>query len=126
MQQRPATNRNFRRTLSASTLVGSPVYNAEGKNLGNVKEIMLDVVDGRIAYSVLSFGGFLGIGDKLLAIPWQAFGVDEENETLLLNVDEETLLKAEGFDPDNWPDTTDPEWGRRIHRHYGYEPYWDR
>ena len=62
--------------LSASTLIGNKVYNLEGEKLGDIKDVMLDVDLGRIAYAVLSFGGFLGMGDKLFAIPFEAFRVD--------------------------------------------------
>jgi sporulation protein YlmC with PRC-barrel domain len=115
----------FRKTMSASTLIGDRVMNAEGEHLGNMKEIMLDVDSGRVAYAVLDFGGFLGAGDKFFAVPWRAFSVDEANHRLILNVDKETLRSAEGFDKNDWPDTSNPEWGRRIHQHYGYSPYWD-
>ncbi len=64
------------RVLSASTLTGDRVRNAAGEDLGKVEEIMLDVPGGRIAYAVLSFGGMLGIGDKLFAVPWSALRLD--------------------------------------------------
>lgn len=115
----------FRKTMSASTLIGDNVANAEGEKLGTMKELMLDVDNGRVAYAVLDFGGFMGMGDKFFAVPWQAFSVDEANHRLILNVQKETLKNAEGFDKNDWPDTANPEWGRRIHQHYGYTPYWD-
>ena len=120
-----ATN-NYRRTLSAGTLIGDPVKNAEGEKLGELKEIMLDTERGQVAYAVLDFGGFMGLGDKLFAVPWQAFTVNEDDHKLILNVDKETLKNAEGFDKNNWPDTTNLDWGRKIHQHYGYTPYWER
>ena len=115
----------IRRTLSATSLIGEPVENAEGENLGTLKDIMLDVQSGRVAYAVLDFGGFMGMGNKLFAIPFGAFRVDEGAHALILSADRETLKSAEGFDKNNWPDTTDPEWGRRIHDYYGQTPYWE-
>lgn len=120
------TGEHPRSVLSASTLEGDDVVNAAGEDLGRIEEIMLDVSSGRIAYAVLSFGGFLGLGDKLFAIPWEAFQVDQENERLILNVDREALKNAPGFDKDHWPEFTDRTWGVGIYEHYGYEPYWDR
>lgn len=117
---------NIRQTMSAGTLIGDKISNAQNDDLGTLKEIMLDVDSGRVAYGVLETGSFLGMGGKFLAIPWEAFSVDEPNHKLLLNVPKETLKDAEGFDKNNWPDTTDPEFGRRTHKHYGYAPYWDR
>ena len=110
--------------LSASTLIGDPVYNPDGEHLGKIEEIMLDYIGGRIAYAVLSFGGFLGIGDKLFAIPWEALDVDTVEKRFILDVDKETLKEAPGFDKDNWPDMTAPDWGSEIYVYYGYEPYW--
>ncbi|HEX7021791.1 MAG TPA: PRC-barrel domain-containing protein [Trueperaceae bacterium] len=114
------------RNLSATTLIGDPVMNPDGEKLGTLKDIMLDFEAGRIAYGVLDFGGFMNMGDKLFAIPAEAFDIDYENHSLILNVDKDTLKNAEGFDKNNWPDTANREWGNRIHEHYGYTPYWER
>lgn len=115
----------FRKTMSASTLIGDQVVNAQGENIGKLQEIMLDIETGRIAYGVLDFGGILGMGGKLFAVPWQAFGVDERHRRLTLDVPREKLEQAQGFDPNNWPDTANPEWGRQIFDYYGYTPYWE-
>ena len=117
---------NYRRTLSAGTLIGDSVKNREGENLGNLKEIMLDVQSGRIAYGVLESGSVLGLGGKLFAIPFEAFTVDEQNHKLILNVDKETIKNAEGFDKNNWPDTADPQWAQKTHDYYGYTSYLER
>ncbi len=114
-----------RRVMSASSLTGDRVRNSAGEDLGKVEEIMVDVPTGRIAYAVLSFGGFLGMGNKLFAIPWQALTLDEAEHEFVLNVDKQTLENAPGFDKDNWPDMADPTWGGQIFSHYGYEPYWN-
>jgi sporulation protein YlmC with PRC-barrel domain len=116
---------NFRRVLSASTLEGDRVRNSGGEDLGTLKEIMIDVRSGRVAYGVLSVGGILGMGDKLFAIPWSSFKVDEYNKELILNVDKQVLESAPGFDKDNWPDFADPDVGTQIYSHYGQRPYWD-
>lgn len=115
-----------RRTMSATTLIGDPVRNPQGETIGDLREIMLDVRTGRVAYGVLDFGGFLGMGNKLFAVPFDRFRVDEKNHQLILDVDKETLKNAEGFDEDNWPDTTNPDWERRIHDYYGATPYHKR
>jgi sporulation protein YlmC with PRC-barrel domain len=114
-----------RATLSASTVIGDSVRNGAGEDLGTIKEIMLDIDSGRIAYAVLSFGGFLGLGDKLFAVPWNALRLDSVNHAFVLDVAKRTLENAEGFDKDNWPDMAEPSWGRRIHRYYGTQPYWE-
>jgi len=112
------------RVLSASTLAGDPVRNAAGEKLGRIEEFMTDLPTGRIGYAVLSFGGFLGMGDKLFAIPWDALSLDTENHEFVLDVDKDVLEKAPGFDKNDWPDFADRAWGAGIYGYYGYKPYW--
>ncbi len=115
----------FPRVLSASTLKNEKVVNAAGEDLGRIEDYMIDLNNGRIAYCVLSFGGFLGMGDKLFAVPWSALTLDTENKCFILNVDKETLKKAPGFDKDNWPDMTSPEFGTGVYSFYKVTPYWE-
>lgn len=117
--------KEFRRVMSARTLIGDDVVNSDGEDLGKLKEIMIDIVSGRVAYAVLSLGGFFGMGDKLFAIPWEALDVDEENERIVLDVGRDRLENAPGFDEDEWPEFADRTWGQEIHEHYGYDPYWE-
>ena len=112
------------RVLSCGSLIGTSVKNRQGENLGDLKEIMVDTNSGRVAYAVLSFGGFLGLGDKYFAIPWDAFTVNTSDETLILNVDKERLENAPGFDKDNWPSGADHDYLTSIYDYYQYEPYW--
>jgi sporulation protein YlmC with PRC-barrel domain len=116
----------MRRVMSASSLSSDAVRNRLGEDLGAIKEIMIDVPSGQVAYAVLSFGGFLGIGQKLFAIPWAALTLDEDRKCFMLDVDKSTLEKAPGFDKDHWPDMAEPTWGREIHQYYGREPYWEQ
>ena len=88
------------RVLSASTLAGDPVSNSEGEKLGKIEDFMIDLDSGRIAYAVLSFGGFLGVADKLFAIPWEALRLDTESHEFVLNVNKRALQNAPGFDKD--------------------------
>lgn len=110
--------------LSAGTLIGDPVRNLQGEDLGKLEEIMIDLDEGRVAYAVLSFGGFLGMGNKLFAIPWEALSVDTENHAVVLNVQKELLENAPGFDKDSWPKTGDRQWLVDVYSYYGYDPYW--
>ena len=115
----------YRRVLSASTLAGDHVRNPAGEDLGKVEEIMVDVPTGRVAYAVLSFGGFLGMGNKLFAVPWDALTLDEGKKEFVLNVDKQKLENAPGFDKDNWPDMANMSWGSKIYTYYGKQPYWE-
>ncbi len=113
------------RVLSASTIIGDSVRNSDNEDLGNIEDVMVDMNSGRIAYAVLSFGGFLGMGDKLFAIPWHALRVLPEEHAFLLEVDKDTLKSAPGFDKDNWPDMADPRFGSQIYNYYGQKGYWE-
>ncbi len=110
------------RVLSASTLDDDDIYNLKGEKLGSIKEIMLDINTGRVCYVVLSFGGFLSMGEKLFAVPWSALTVDTENKRFLMDTDEERLKEAPGFDTDNWPNMADSTWEKKVHTYYGTQP----
>lgn len=113
------------KVLSADTLTGDKVVNHQKEHLGKIEHLMIDLANGRIAYAVLSFGGFLGMGDKLFAIPWSALTVDTVEKQFVLNVDKEVLKRAPGFDKDHWPNMADRSWGTKIFTYYGAKPYWD-
>lgn len=110
--------------LSATTLIGDEVVNAANESLGKIEDIMLDLGRGRIAYAVLSFGGFLGMGSKLFAVPWDALAVDTTNKNFRLDVPKDKLEAAPGFDKDQWPDTFDPKFVGDVYRYYGTPQYW--
>jgi hypothetical protein len=118
--------RNDRRVLAASTLTGDRVRNPAGESLGKIEQIMIDLPTGKVAYAVLSFGGFLGIGDKLFAVPWRALQIDRGEHEFILDVDARALETAPGFNKDNWPDMADPAFARDIHAHYGQTPDWEQ
>ncbi|MGE5414165.1 MAG: PRC-barrel domain-containing protein [Syntrophomonadaceae bacterium] len=114
-----------RRTLSASTLKGDKVRNPQNENLGNVEDLMIDLDTGRVAYCVLSFGGFLGMGEKLFAVPWRAMTIDTEDHAFVLNVTKDRLKDAPGFDKDHWPDLTDADLRSQIYGFYNVRPDWE-
>lgn len=103
----------------AFSLNGENVKNAQGENLGDIKDIMLDMENNRIVYYVLSFGGLFGLGDKLFAIPPEAMTLNTKDECFILNIDKDRLKNAEGFDKDNWPNMSDPTFRSNLYKHYG-------
>jgi hypothetical protein len=111
--------------MGAHTLVGNDVYNTKLEDLGTIKEIMLDMRTGHVCYAVVSFGGFLGMGEKLFAVPWQALKLDTENKRFTLDAEKQRLEKAPGFNQDNWPNMADLSWQKGIHDFYGTKPYGD-
>jgi sporulation protein YlmC with PRC-barrel domain len=110
----------------ASKLIGADVENLHGEKLGDIKDVVLDPETGRITYAVLSFGGFLGLGEKYFAIPWAALTSKAgEKGDFVLNVDKEKLKNAPGFDKNNWPNMADRHWAQQVYTYYGITPYWE-
>jgi sporulation protein YlmC with PRC-barrel domain len=110
--------------LSSSSISGDAVVNRMGDSLGKIEDLMIDLSEGQVAYAVLSFGGFLGMGNKLFAIPFDALELDAVNRRFILDIPKERLEAAPGFDKDNWPDFADRRWGTSVYEHYGRTPYW--
>ena len=96
-----------------------------GQHASVIVKQVLDIRSGRVSYAVLSFGGFMGIGDKLFAVPWSALTLDTENKRFVLNVDKERLSEAPGFDKGKWPNMADPAWSSTIHSYYGTQQHRD-
>src|SRR5579872_2123204 len=88
-QTRDAKGRWMHSILAADTVTGDKVVNRQKQSLGTIEHLMIDVENGRVAYAVLSFGGFLGMGDKLFAIPWSALMVDTDEEQFILDIDKQ-------------------------------------
>lgn len=110
--------------LSAGTINGTDVKSPSGESLGDIKELMVDLSSGKVAYAVISFGGLLGIGNKLFAVPLAALKQDAGNKCFVMDATKERLENAHGFDKDNWPDFADRTWQTEVHKHYDTQPYW--
>jgi hypothetical protein len=108
-----------RTVVNAKDVISLKVMNNQEQDLGKIEAIMLHKVDGKVAYVVLSYGGFLGMGNKLFAIPWNVFSYDAARDCLILSLSEEKLKNSPGFDKDNWPDMSDQTWNSTIHNYYG-------
>lgn len=107
------------RLMGADTLMGEDVYNRQDEDLGDIKEIMLDMETGRVSYAVLSFGGVMGMGDKLFAVPWEALQLDTANKRFILDIDKSRLENAPGFDKNDWPDMADGQFAQQLQDFYG-------
>ena len=114
-----------KRILSADTLTGDTVVNSHNEDLGKIEHLMIDIESGRVVYAVLSFGGFLGMGDKLFAIPWKALTIDLEQKRFVLDVERERLEQAPGFDKSHWPDMADRSWGAGVYKYYDAITPWE-
>jgi hypothetical protein len=109
--------------ISGDKVAGTEVYNTAGDHLGEIHDVMLDKLSGRVAYAVMSFGGFLGIGEKYHPLPWSALTYDTSQGGYVVNVSREQLEGAPVY-----ADDEQPRWNREyeqdIHDYYGISPYW--
>ncbi len=105
--------------MGANTLLDNDVYNTDREKLGDIKEFMVEMATGKVAYAVLSYGGVLGLGDKLFAVPWASLSLDTKNKRFTLNVSKDALKEAPGFDKDHWPSMSDKAWAGSVHTFYG-------
>jgi sporulation protein YlmC with PRC-barrel domain len=110
----------------ADKIVGSQVINGKGEVLGKIENLLVDVDTGKIVYALLGSGGFLGIGDKLLPVPWDSLAAVPSEGIFFLNKTKEQMGNAPAFDKKNLPDMTDIPWGEDIFKHYGIPGYVNR
>jgi sporulation protein YlmC with PRC-barrel domain len=107
----------------ASKIIGMNVMTPNNEDtIGEINDLVIDAQSGKVRYAAVSVGGFLGIGDKMVAIPWQSFEHrrDEDgNMYFSLDTTKEKLEQAPGFNQDNWPDFASPQWSTDNDRHYG-------
>ncbi len=104
--------------LSSSTITGDAVRNPAGEDLGLIKDLMIDLTTGTVRFAVVSFGGFLGMGNKLFAVPFEALLLDTDKKCFVLNADKAKLKNAPGFEPDNWPNFADRTLADSVNSYY--------
>ena len=112
--------------IRASQLIGMNIENAKGEGVGEISDLVIDGNSGRVRYAAVTYGGVLGVGDKLFAVPFEAFKVrrqagDEDDYVLTLSVTQEQLKDAKGFDQENWPNFADRNFTSEIDRRYGID-----
>ncbi|RJG20983.1 PRC-barrel domain-containing protein [Massilia cavernae] len=105
--------------MGAETLIGNHVHNLKNEHLGEIKEIMLDMRTGKVAYAVMSSGGVLSLGEKLFAVPWEALKLDTVHKRFTMDLEKSRIANAPGFDTDHWPDMAEQQWANQIHSYYG-------
>jgi sporulation protein YlmC with PRC-barrel domain len=105
--------------LSATSIIGDRLENAEGEDLGKIDNLMVNVNTGQIDYAVVEFESFLGIGGKLFAIPFSELQLNPEKKIFVLHRDKEYLKESPGFDKTHWPDTNDHSYFDNVRMYYG-------
>ena len=104
--------------ISADKVEGTSVYNQEGEKLGSVEDIMIDKRSGRVAYAVLSFGGFLGMGERHHPLPWQVLTYDTEMDGYIVPLSKDVLEKGPTYGDDDTPRWDDPHWNSDVYKYY--------
>jgi hypothetical protein len=107
------------RLIAASMVNGTRVYNTAGEKLDSVYDVMIDKSSGKTEYAIMSFGGFLGIGDSYHPLPWHVLTYDESQGGYVVNLDRSSLEGAPYYRGSDAPTWNDPAYGRRIDDYYG-------
>jgi hypothetical protein len=110
--------------IGSDKVAGTKVYNAAGEHLGEIADIMIDKVSGRVAYAVMSFGGFLGMGEQYHPLPWSTLTYDVDKAGYVVNLSREQLEGAPRYEAETRPDWGDRAYEQRLHDYYGVNPYW--
>ena len=109
--------------IAADKVEGTAVYDLHSNKVGTIETLMIDKLSGKVAYAALSFGGFLGIGDKHYPLPWSMLKYDTRAGGYVVNLDKKVLEGAPSYGPRDRIDWDDQKWGRRVHDYYGIAPY---
>ena len=112
------------RLISADKVEGTVVRNLDGEKLGSIDNVMIDKYSGKVAYAVMSFGGFLGMGNRYHALPWNVLKYDTNLGSYVVDLDKRTLENAPSYDASERVDWEDETWGRKVHDYYKVPPYW--
>jgi sporulation protein YlmC with PRC-barrel domain len=108
----------------ASDLTGMQVLNAQDEELGDLNQLIVDPREGRIVYGIVSYGGVLGIGGKLVAVPWSALELQPAQDAFVIDATKETLDEL-AFSSGDWPDLSNEQWALETHRAFEQQPYWE-
>ena len=124
-------NSQIRRTDETSSLIssdkveGTAVYDRGGEKLGSIHSVMIDKISGKVAYAVMSFGGFLGMGDSYHPLPWHVLTYDTGQGGYVVDLDRNKLEEAPTYATSETPNWSDRRWGQQVHDYYGSRPYWE-
>jgi sporulation protein YlmC with PRC-barrel domain len=111
------------RTLRLSEIMDMEVRNAQDEDLGSIEDVVVEAESGKIRYAAVSVGGFLGVGDRLIAVPWQSLRIqqapNDDDKYVLLNADRAKIENAPGFNEENWPDFGNQRFSEEVDVYYG-------
>jgi hypothetical protein len=110
--------------IGSDKVEGTNVYRSNGEKIGQIERVMLEKTSGKVAFAVMSFGGFLGLGHDHYPVPWQRLTYNERLGGYEVDISDEELKSAPKYDPQNELDWSDQDQGRRIFLYYRITPYW--
>jgi PRC-barrel domain len=110
--------------IASDRVEGTPVRRADGEKIGTIERLMIDKLSGNVAYAVLSFGGFLGMGQKHAPIPWARLTYDRTLGAYRLDLTDEELKQAPAVAAGQEFDWGDRSREVEIHNYYRVPPYW--
>jgi hypothetical protein len=110
--------------ISTGAIRGTPVYNTDGEALGSVDDLMVDSETGRIAYALMSFGGFLGIGERIHPLPWAVLKYDKVRRGYVVPLTKAALVDAPNYGPEDAPRFGERAYEESIHDYYKTDRYW--
>jgi hypothetical protein len=119
-----ATDRYTRALINSNQVEGTAVFNVGGERLGSIDCMMIDKQNGHVAYAVMAFGGFLGLGEKRHPVPWASMTYDTSKDGYVIPLSKEELKTAPTLDPDQYKQLGDPDYDAAVYTHYKAEPYW--
>ena len=108
--------------IAADKVIDTNIYSPSGEKLGEVDDLMIDKISGRVSYAILTYGGFLGAGEKRYPLPWSVLTYDTNQGGFVINLDKETLRNAPVMDSEDMAWT--PEYGRSIDQYYNVPTLW--
>ena len=111
--------------ISSDKVEGTAVYDRGGEKLGSIHSVMIDKISGKVAYAVMSFGGFLGMGDSYHPLPWHVLTYDTGQGGYVVDLDRNKLEGAPTYATSETPNWSDRRWGQQVHDYYGSRPYWE-
>ncbi|MCJ2007734.1 PRC-barrel domain-containing protein [Methylobacterium sp. E-041] len=113
-----------RSLIAHDRVVGTDVRRPDGTKVGRIERLMLDKRSGQVAYAVMSFGGFLGLGEGFHTLPWGVLRFSPEHDAYVVDITEAQLRDAPPRSPEGTDPAEDRAWEERVHRYYNAAPYW--
>jgi len=119
-----AARQNSHNLIASDKVEGTPVRRSNGDKIGTIERVMIDKRSGQVAYAVMSFGGFMGLGEDYFTVPWATMKYNTTLDAYELNLTEDQLRNAPERSPEGGDSSYERDWEEQVHRYYNATPYW--